>query len=184
MNTMDDSIISINGGRAKTNPILINGVPSTTGFANEMTYIPSVDATQEFKVEAVIYRQSSKAGGGVINVTTRSGTNRLHGSLFEFLRNTNLDANELFNKSAGLQVPKFNMNQFGFALGGPVVVPKIYHGKDKTFFFTDYQGTRWVQGSTFSRPGQPRRSGRAISLKLAPQRARLFRFTTRSPPGS
>jgi len=170
VNTMDDSIISINGGRAKTNPILIDGVPSTTGFANEMTYIPSVDATQEFKVESSnLPAEFGRLGGGVINVTTRSGTNQLHGSLFEFLRNTALDANEFFNKTAGLTVPKFNMNQFGFALGGPVVVPKIYHGKDKTFFFTDYQGTRWVQGSTFltTVPTSAQRAGNFSQTRTA-----------------
>ena len=115
-----------------------------------MTYIPTVDATQEFKVQSSnLPAQFGRLSGGVINVTTRSGTNRLHGTLFEFLRNTHLDANELFNKTAGQPVPVFHMNQFGYALGGPVYIPKVYNGKDKTFFFSDYQATKWVQNSTF-----------------------------------
>ena len=150
VNTTDDSIISINGGRAKTNPILIDGVPSTSGFVNQMTYIPSVDATLEFKVESSNLRaEYGRTGGGIINVTTRSGTNQLHGSLFEFDRNTVFDANEFFNKGASQPRPAFHMNQYGFALGGPVLIPKIYNGKNKTFFFTDFQGTRWLQGSTY-----------------------------------
>jgi hypothetical protein len=151
VNTTDDSIISINGGRAKTNGIFIDGVPASAGFGTElMTYIPTVDATQEFKVQSSnLPAQFGRLSGGVINVMTRSGTNQLHGTLFEFFRNTSLDANELFNKTAGQPVPVFHMNQFGYALGGPLYVPKVYHGKDKTFFFSDYQATKWVQNSTF-----------------------------------
>lgn len=151
VNTAADSIISINGGRAKTNGIYIDGVPITAGFGDEfMTYIPTVDATQEFKVQSSnLPAQFGRLSGGVINVMTRSGTNQLHGALFEFFRNTHLDANELFNKTAGQPVPVFHMNQFGYALGGPVYLPKIYKGKNKTFFFSDYQATKWVQNSTF-----------------------------------
>lgn len=150
VNTMDDSIISINGGRAKTNEVLIDGIPSTTGVANQMTTIPSVDSTQEFKVQSNnLSAEWGRFGGGVINVSTRAGTNALHGSVFEFLRNDALDANEFFNKRAGRETPPFRMNQFGFALGGPVTLPKLYSGKDRTFFFADYQGTKWVRGDTF-----------------------------------
>lgn len=150
VNTMDDSIISINGGRAKTNEVLIDGIPSTTGVANQMTTIPSVDSTQEFKVQSNnLSAEWGRFGGGVINVSTRAGTNALHGSMFEFLRNSKLDANEFFNKRAGRATPPFRMNQFGFAVGGPVSLPKLYSGKDRTFFFADYQGTKWVRGDTF-----------------------------------
>lgn len=97
----------------------------------------------------------------MINVSTRSGTNHLHGSLYEFLRNHALDANEFFNKRAGGGKPPFRMNQFGFAAGGPVTIPGLYKGRDRTFFFTDYQGTRWRRGDTFlgTVPTTEQRSG-------------------------
>lgn len=135
VNTMDDSIISINGGRAKTNEVLIDGIPSTTGFVNEITTIPNVDATQEFKVQSNnLSAEFGRFSGGVINVSTRSGTNELHGSLYEFLRNSAVDATEFFNKRAGSSAPPFRMNQYGFAVGGPVLLPKVYNGKNRTFF--------------------------------------------------
>ncbi|MCL5742309.1 MAG: carboxypeptidase-like regulatory domain-containing protein, partial [Acidobacteria bacterium] len=150
VNTMDDSIISINGGRAKTNEVLIDGIPSTTGFVNQMTTIPNVDATQEFKVQSSnLSAEFGRFTGGVINVSTRAGTNELHGSLFEFLRNSAMDSNEFFNKRSGKDIPAFRMNQYGFAVGGPVVLPKLYNGKNRTFFFTDFQGSRWRQGQVF-----------------------------------
>ena len=94
----------------------------------------------------------------------------MHGSLYEFLRNSATDANEFFNKRAGRDIPPFRMNQFGYAVGGPIVLPKLYNGKDRTFFFTDYQGARWRQGSIFigSVPTLPERTGdfsRALNSK-------------------
>ncbi|HEY3839868.1 MAG TPA: carboxypeptidase-like regulatory domain-containing protein, partial [Bryobacteraceae bacterium] len=150
VNTMDDSIISINGGRAKTNEVLIDGIPSTTGFVNQITTIPNIDATREFKVQSNnLSAEFGRFTGGVINISTRSGTNDLHGSVYEFLRNTDMDANEYFNQLSGNATPIFHMNQYGFAVGGPVFLPKIYKGRNRTFFFTDFQGTRWLQGQVF-----------------------------------
>ena len=150
VNTLDDAMISINGGRARTNEVLIDGIPSTTGFSNQITTVPNVDSTQEFKVQSSgLSAEWGRFGGGVINVSTRAGTNQLHGSLYEFLRNDVLDANEFFNKRAGKEKPLFRMNQFGYAVGAPIILPKVYNGKDRTFFFTDYQGTRWRRGDVF-----------------------------------
>jgi hypothetical protein len=98
--TFDDINFSINGGRAQSNEVMVDGVPSTTGFLNLFTTIPSVDATQEFKVQSnAMSAEWGRFGGGVINVSTRGGTNDFHGSLFEFLRNSAFDANEFFNKT-------------------------------------------------------------------------------------
>ena len=150
VNTLDDSMISINGGRARTNEVLIDGIPSTTGFVNQMTTIPNVDSTQEFKVQSSnLSAEWGRFGGGVINVSTRSGTNQLHGSAYEYLRNSALDANEFFNRRTGNGTPPFRMNQFGYSAGGPVYLPHLYNGKNRTFFFTDYQGTRWRRGDVF-----------------------------------
>lgn len=150
VNTTWDTNFSINGGQSQSNEILIDGVPSTTGFFDQVTTIPSVDDTEEFKVESNnLSAEYGRYTGGVINVTTKSGTNDLHGTAFEFLRNSALDANEYFNKMAGKSIPALRMNQFGGVLGGPVVIPHFYNGKNKTFFFVSYQGTKRVQGATF-----------------------------------
>ena len=150
VNTTFDSNFSINGGRAGNNEVLIDGVPSTAGYFGQITTIPLVEATQEFKVQSSdLPAQYGRFAGGVVNVITKSGGNQLHGSVFEFLRNDKLDANDFFTNQAGKPKPEFRMNQFGYAVGGPVVIPRVYNGRNRTFFFTDYQGTRWVQGNVF-----------------------------------
>jgi hypothetical protein len=187
VNTMDESIISVGGGRAKTNEVLIDGIPSTTGFANQITTIPTVDSTQEFRVQSSnLSAEFGRFGGGVINVSTRAGTNDFHGSLFEFLRNSFLDANEFFNKRSGRDRPPFRMNQYGFAGGGPILLPRIYSGKNRTFFFVDYQGTRWRRGDIFiaTLPTELERRG-DFTQSLNNQRQRILVFdptTTRPDP--
>lgn len=188
-NTTFDGDFSVNGGRAQSNEILIDGVPSTVGFFNQITTIPSVDDTQEFNVQSdnlpAIY---GRFGGGVINVTTKSGTNSLHGTVFEFLRNSALDANDYFSKQKGLSVPPFKMNQFGFAVGGPVLIPKIYNGHDKTYFFVDYQGTRRIQGTTFitTVPTDAQRKGDfSATYNAAGKLVTIYNpFSTRSDPAN
>src|SRR5205807_5345409 len=103
---------------------------------------PSIDAIQEFKVQTNLYTaEVTRTSAGVINIMTKSGTNSLHGSAFEFLRNEKLDANGNFNFTGGTQLAKqkFRQNQFGGSLGGPL-------RKDKTFFFGDYEGLKIRQG--------------------------------------
>jgi hypothetical protein len=166
VNTTWDTNFSINGGRAQSNEIQIDGVPATAGFFNQMTTIPSIEATQEFKVQSNnLSAEWGRFGGGVLNVSTRSGTNEIHGSVFEFLRNSAFDANEFFNKTSGREIPPFRMNQFGAAAGGPI-------RKNKTFFFGDYQGTRWRRGDVFrsSLPTAAERAG-DFSNTLAPNGA-------------
>ncbi len=162
VNTNQDSVFSINGGRQMSNEILIDGVPSTTGQFNSITTIPSIEATQEFKVQSnSLSAEWGRFSGGVVNVSTRSGTNDLHGSVYEYLRNNAFDANEFFNKGAGRDIPPFRMNQFGGAAGGPLNLGRLYSGRNRTFFFGDYQGTRWRRGDTFrgSLPTALERSG-------------------------
>jgi TonB-dependent Receptor Plug Domain len=107
VNTTFDTNFSINGGRAQSNEILIDGVPSSAGFFDQITTLPSVDDTQEFKVEANnLSAQYGRCSGGAINVSTKSGTNELHGTVFEFIRNSALDANNWFTKRAGNPTPQ------------------------------------------------------------------------------
>ena len=123
--------------------------------------LPSPDAIAEFKVQSnLLPAEFGRALGGAINISLRSGTNGFHGTMFHFLRNANLDANNFFN--AGRDKPPFQQNQFGGALGGPVYLPKLYNGRNRTFWFADYQGTRIRKGLTrlFTVPTAAMRSGR------------------------
>ncbi|MBV9082818.1 MAG: carboxypeptidase regulatory-like domain-containing protein, partial [Acidobacteriaceae bacterium] len=151
----DNVNFSINGGVRQTNSWLLDGVPDdsitdtdsarTHGNQN-IAYIPTVDATQEFKVVTNFYdAQYGRTGGGVMNVTTKSGTNDFHGAVYEFMRRYQLDANTTQNNAAGRPifsvdpVTKKNigghkLDQYGTEIGGPVWLPGLYNGKDKTFF--------------------------------------------------
>lgn len=138
--------MSVNGGRPGSTEILLDGIPSSPRAAvgiNVFAVFPPVDATEEFKVQTSNYSaQFGGAGSGIINMIYKSGTNHLHGSVYEFLRNSVLDANSFFNNMRGIHLANFQRSQFGFTLGGPVVIPGIYNGHDKTFFFGDFEGLR------------------------------------------
>ncbi len=135
--------LSVGGSRAQSTDWLLDGVDNNELTAGGIAILPSIDAIQEFKV--LTYNYSAEWGtraGPTVLVTTKSGSNQLHGSLFEFFRNTKLDAKTY---DFGFASPKqqFNLNQFGGALGGAIQ-------KDKTFFFLDYQAKRQRHGVPFS----------------------------------
>ena len=130
------------GGRFSANEILLDGVDNNTTLTgtdigrNGIAITPSVDAVQEFKVKTNAFSaEFGHAAGAVVSATIKSGSNAYHGTLFEFLRNDRLDANNFITNLAGLPKGKFRQNQLGGALGGRLV-------RDRTFFFMDYQGTR------------------------------------------
>ena len=129
-----------NGSRNATADVLIDGASATnfdqnSGIQNVL-YTPSVDSVEEFKVEQSNFSaEYGFAVGAIINVVTRSGTNKLHGSLYEFFRNSVMDANDWFNNANGIPIAALKRNNFGGTLGGPI-------RKDKTFFFIDYEGLR------------------------------------------
>lgn len=131
--------LSVGGSRAQETDWILDGNDDNELTAGGIGFYPSIDAIQEFKV--LSYNYSAEFGtrsGPTVLVATKSGTNQLHGSLFEFFRNTKLDAAERF-VVPGTPKDKFNLNQFGGSLGGVI-------RKDKTFFFMDYQGTRKRKG--------------------------------------
>jgi len=141
------SVPSISGASNFTSEVTIDGVPNTTprnhGFNNFLIYTPSVDAVAEFKVQTnAMSAEFGRFNGGVVSVVTKSGTNEFHGSLYEFHRNSAFDANDFFNNRAGRPLGSLRRNQFGASAGGPVVLPGLYNGKNKTFFFADYEGFR------------------------------------------
>ena len=143
-----------NGLRSTQNDYLLDGIDNNSSIIstqNGKDYVikTPVDALSEFKVQTNNYSaQFGRAAGAVLNATVKSGTNGIHGDVWEFIRNEALDANDYFLNQAGQKRPQFRRNQFGFTIGGPIVLPKIYNGRDKTFFFGDYEGLRQRQGNT------------------------------------
>jgi hypothetical protein len=138
---------SANGSRPLNNNFLLDGVDNNSYVLDLQSFSsqsvsPSIDALQEFKVQNNNFSaEFGRYGGAVINATIKSGTNELHGTAFEFLRNNVLDANNFFNNIAGRSLPAFRQNQFGGTAGGPLI-------RNKLFLFSSYQGTRVAQGVT------------------------------------
>ena len=136
---------SINGGRGTNNEFLLDGAPNNAVYngVNNVAFVPSVDAVQEFKVMTGAYdAQYGRTGGGVINISIKNGTNRLHGSAYEFLKRTSLNANTFANNSKKAERQGNALDQYGFTVGGPITIPRLYSGKDRTFFFFAYEGYR------------------------------------------
>jgi outer membrane receptor protein involved in Fe transport len=126
--------IQVNGLWATNNNYLLNGFDNNEQQIGFELIEPPIDAIQEFKVQTNNFGADIGKGGAVVNVVTKSGTNRFHGSAFEFLRNSFMDAKNYFNL-AGTSIPPFKRNEFGGSFGGPIF-------RDRTFFFVDYQGRR------------------------------------------
>jgi hypothetical protein len=141
----------INGGKLASTESLLDGGANTTLYDyNAVAAVPQVDAIQEFKVLTTAYAPEwGRTSGGVVTFATKSGTNHLHGSVFEYLRNSALDANSYTANAAGTPKPHFQRNQFGYAVGGPVWLPHLYDGRGRTFFFTNYEGLRQSQAGSF-----------------------------------
>jgi hypothetical protein len=138
----------INGAPPEGVVYLFDGVQSMDNDAGDIIFFPPVDAIQEFKVQTSSAPAAYGGGAGVINVDFKSGTNQFHGAAYEFLRNSYFDAKNFFD-SPVKPIPPFRLNQFGFNVGGPVWIPKIFNGKDKLFFFGDYEGKRVYQAQTY-----------------------------------
>jgi hypothetical protein len=133
---------SVNGGREASNAFMINGADSNEGVSNGASIVPNLDSIAEFRIITNNFdAEYGNFSGGQVNVVTKSGTNSFHGDVFDFLRNTDLDARNYFAPTRGV----FIQNIFGGVVGGPI-------RKDKMFFFGDYQGTRNLQGATQNFP--------------------------------
>ena len=135
--------VSVNGGRGRSNNFSVNGGDANDQFVNLPTVQPSPDSIEEFRVLTNTFdAEYGRNSGSVVNVVTKSGTNNYHGNVYEFFRNTKLNANAYcFTALQGIPCdkPQFNQNQFGGTFGGPIK-------KDRTFFFTSYEGRRIRQG--------------------------------------
>lgn len=159
-------LISVNGQRRQDNNFTVDGVDNNFMMMNSPGMSPSMDAIQEFRVLDNTSAEFGRSSGSNVNLVIKSGTRNLHGSAYEYLRNDKLDANDFFaNKNNTGKVP-YRQNQYGVAIGGPVVIPKIYHGRDKTFWFFNWEGFRARRGQTIlsSYPIQAQRDGDFSSL--------------------
>ena len=142
------SSVSIAGGPTQTNNYTLDGV-SITDSTNRAVIIPSMEGVEEMKVQANTYDASmGRTGGGVFNATMRSGQNRMHGSLFGIIRETSWLANQYFANAAGIPVLSQPFKNYGDSLGGPVRIPKVYDGRNKTFFFVTTEGYRMFDAAT------------------------------------
>ncbi|MGB6946977.1 MAG: TonB-dependent receptor [Bryobacteraceae bacterium] len=139
LSTRGDFAMHANGGREESNNFLLDGVDNNDSDVRGYVLQPSVDAIQEFKIATNSYSaEYGVASAGQVNIVTRSGSNEFHGTVYDYLRNRDLDARNFFD---GSQKPQFIRNQFGAALGGPVV-------KNHTFFFASYEGLQEAEGQT------------------------------------
>jgi hypothetical protein len=130
----------INGGRPRTNEYLFDGISALQPEPGQVVFFPIIDAIQEFNVQTnAVSAEFGRFNGGVVNLSTRSGSNEFHGSVYEFFRNESLNARNYF-APVGQRKPEFRRNQYGAALGGPIV-------KNRTFFFVDYQGSKQAIGT-------------------------------------
>ena len=133
----------INGGTANQNAMYYDGSPIQVTYGSLTALIPTQDPVAEFKVQTNSNdAEYGRYSGGVINLTSKSGGNQFHGSLYEFVRNKVLNANNYFSNATGTPRPPFTQNQYGVSVGGPIK-------KDKLFFFFNYEGFALRQGQTF-----------------------------------
>ena len=154
-------LISVDGQRRQDNNFTVDGVDNNFMMMNSPGMSPSMDAIQEFRVLDNTSAEFGRSSGANVNIVIKSGTRDLHGSAYEYLRNNVFDANDFFaNKNGTGKVP-FRQNQYGVAVGGPVVIPKLYHGRDKTFWFFNWEGFRARRGQNniSSFPLQDQRNG-------------------------
>jgi hypothetical protein len=153
---------SANGFRPAQNNYMLDGIDNnsdTVDFLNGTNFVvlPPVDAVQEFKVQTTDFSaEFGRSGAAVLNASIKSGTNQLHGDVWEFFRNDKLDAADYFERTQDTsgnwrtQKGELRQNQFGFTIGGPVVIPHVFNGRNKVFFFADYEGLRRRQGTVQS----------------------------------
>ena len=171
---------SIAGQRREFNYYTLDGIANTDVDFNTYIFLPSIDALQEFKVQTGIYSAEFGREAAQVNVSTKSGTNEYHGAVFDFIRNNDLDARPFgFTRTVPVSAP-FKWNQYGFTLGGPVQIPKLFNGKNRLFFMSNFEGFR-LRNQTqvvYSTPPQAMRNG---DFSQAPVAQILDPFNNNTP---
>lgn len=133
---------SVSGGRESDESFIVDGIESRNARFGSANLRPSLDAIQEINVQTSNFSAEYGRSAAVINTTLKSGSNSLHGDLYDYFQNDKLNANDFFSNLDGLPTGRVRYNDFGFTVGGPVWLPHIYNGRDKTFFFFSYEGLR------------------------------------------
>jgi hypothetical protein len=142
------SQISINGGPVRGNNYLLDGI-AITDFSNRAVIIPSLEAVEQVKVQYSTYdAEMGRTGGGMFNTMLKSGTNLYHGSLFGYMRETGWLANTFFNNRNGRPITDQPFRNYGGSFGGPVTLPKVYNGRNRTFFWVGFEGYRDTQAAS------------------------------------
>ena len=136
------SSVSIAGARPVFNHYTLDGLENTYVEGNSYAFLPSIDALQEFKIQSGVYPAEFGREVGQINVSTKPGGNEYHGALFEFLRNSDLDAEPFAFTQARPPNAPFRWNQYGFTLGGPIWIPKVFNGRNRLFLMSNFEGFR------------------------------------------
>jgi hypothetical protein len=162
------------GARNAISELQIDGMtdiaPENNIGINQRVYEPQVDAVEEFNVQInSLSAEYGRFAGGVINVVTKSGTNSFHGTAYDYLRNSKLDANNFFANRAGRGKGSFKRNQWGGTAGGPIYIPGIYNGRDKSFFFAGFEATNSRSQSVYTgtMPLEPWRIGDFSDLRTS-----------------
>jgi hypothetical protein len=172
--------ISINGARPTSNNYLLDGTSNTDTALGTPAAILSVDAIQEFKEQTAIYSAEYGFSANQVNIVSKRGTNDLHGTVFWFGRNDAFDANNFFNNRNGQEKNKLRQNQYGFVAGGPVRIPKLYDGRDKSFWLANFEGYKRIQGSSavLTVPTPDQLAGRFASTIIDPLTGQPFTNNT------
>lgn len=132
-----------NGGMTNTNEFMLDGATAILANMNAASILPTIDAIEEFKIHTnAMNAEFGRTGGAVINATYKSGTNAFHGTMYDFWKNRVLNANTWLNNSVGSPRNFTNVHTFGYSVGGPVLIPKVYNGRNRTFFFHNFEGYR------------------------------------------
>ncbi len=144
--TITNVLFSANGAPVAATDVFVDGVANTINInrgVNISQWVPSVDSIGEFKLEVgSLSAEFGRSGGSMTNMAIKSGTNQIHGTMYEFFRNSKLDANQFFQRGQGRKLAAFGSHTYGFGVGGPVLIPKLYDGRNRTFFFSTFEGSK------------------------------------------
>ena len=159
---------SIGGGRTDSVTYLLDGGLNNDLLHNDVVVNPNPDAVAEFRVlESTYSAEYGRNAGGIVSIVSKSGTNQLHGTVYDYVRNTDFDANDFFSNQQSQPRAILQRNQYGGTFGGPIVIPHIVNGRNKLFFFFSYQGQNklrysWRARSKPTRPPRPREISRKL----------------------
>ena len=163
--TGSNVLFTANGSPMATSDVAVDGVANTVNVGRGLglsPWVPPTDAVAEFKLQlGTLAAEYGRSGGAFSNVVIKSGTNQLHGSAYEYFRNSALDANQFFPRGRGLPLTPYGVNVYGGSIGGPIFLPKFYDGRNRTFFFVNYEGSHEGQGQgpTLNMPTAKMREG-------------------------